>query len=221
MKPEMVPSNLILGIDLVRLGQPHEALAPLEMVLKKDPANRDGLFALASAYYALEEFEKAARVYNRAISRRPADSDAWYGMGLCFEQVAERTTRKLAQIAADSAYNQRLMGEYLVEQDAAVDAEEAFLRAIAASNVRDRQGLYAGLGFAQMHLGEIASAGEQFERELRFYPASLDGKLGMAAVAMEQRDWVTAVRFLCAVAATDMDFYRTRLSYLLAALGES
>jgi tetratricopeptide (TPR) repeat protein len=221
INPGMVPSNLLLGIDLVRLGRSHEALLPLETALKKDPANRDGLFALASAHFALQEFDEAARAYQRAVAVRPADSDAWYGMGLCFEHVAERTTRQLAESPGASAYYQRLMGEYLVEQGAGIDAEEAFRRALAATPPEEREGLYAGLGFAQLRLGEISGASEQFEKELRLHPTSLRGKLGTAAVAREQKDWGKAAQGLCAVAATDMGFFRIHLNDFLSALRES
>ncbi len=220
LNPEMVPSNLLLGIDLVRLGRPQEALGPLDVVLKKDSANRDGLFALAGAYYGLKEFDRAAQTYRRNIAVRPDDADAWYGMGLCFEQVAEQTTRRMNELSQESSYNQRLLGEVLLEQGTGIEAEGAFLRALAATPKNEAQGLHAGLGFARLLLGEVNKASEQFAEELRLDPASLEAKLGATAVALERQDWPSAARSLCAVAATDPGYYQDRLNFLLNLLQE-
>jgi len=221
LKPDMAPANLILGYDYVKLGEPSKAIGPLHSVLEKDPQNRDALFALASAHLGMQEYDQAVQAYRREVAARPGDADAWYGIGLSFEQLAEDTSRRLNETGAASPYNQRLLGEMLLEQEAGIDAEEAFLRAIASTPATESEGLEAGVGFARLRLGEMGGAAEQFAAELRHHPGSLDGKLGMAAVALERQDWPSAAQSLCAVAARDMGYFQTRLDFLFASLKDS
>lgn len=220
LNPDLLPANLVLGIDLVKLLKPQMAIPPLRRVLRQDPTNRDALLALAGAYFGLEEYEKAAEAYQNEVGARPTDADAWYGMGLCFENIAEDTSRLLAKTGEASAYYHRLVGEFLTEQGSGIDAEEAFRRALALAP-QGMEGLHASLGFALLRLKEISQARSEFESELRRYPGSQEAKLGLAAVALEERDSATGAKHLCAVFETDPGYYISRLGFLIASLSET
>jgi tetratricopeptide (TPR) repeat protein len=216
LNPDLLPANLILGIDYVQLNKAEQAIPYLERVLRSDRTNRDAIFALASAQIALGRFDQAAGVYRREVEVRPGDSDAWYGLGLCFEHLAEDTTRRMAESGKDSPYTQRLVGEFLTEQDAGIDAEEAFQRALASGG--DQEGLHASLGFAYLRLGEVLQADKEFNAERQLHPGHLDAKLGLADVAMERNDFAQARRLLCEVYGTDKAYFESRLNFLLASL---
>jgi len=216
LDPELVTANLILGIDYVQLNEADQAIPHLERVLQRDRTNRDALLALASSYFALKRFAEAVRVYQREVKVRPQDGDAWYGLGLCFENLAERTTREIARIGKGSPYTQRLIGEFLTEQDAGFDAEDAFRRALAAGGAQE--GLHAALGFACLRLGDMTQAGQEFKAEAQIHPGSLDGKLGMAALAMERGDFGTAERTICEIYKTDKGYFGIHLNFFLASL---
>ena len=168
----------------------------------------------------MNKFYEAAEVYRREVAFRPDDSDAWYGMGLCFEHVGEGTAIELAAAAKESSYNQRLVGRYQLEQDMGIDAEETFRRALAQASPEENEGLYADLGYAHLLLGQLKEAGDEFGAELRLHPGCLDGKLGLAAVSMERQDWTNAFRQLCDIDAADPGFFQTHLDFLLAMLKE-
>jgi tetratricopeptide (TPR) repeat protein len=220
LNPNLIPANLILGIDLVTLQKPEMAIPPLRRVLRQDPTNRDALFAMAGAYFSLGEHENAAEVYQDEVRARPTDADAWYGLGLCFEHIAEDTSRRLARRGEASPYYHRLVGEYLTEQGAGIDAEEAFRRALALEP-RGMEGLHASLGFAFLRLGEVPKARTEFDAELRFFPGSQEAQLGLAAAALEERVFATGVKYLCAVFETDQDYFLSHLGFLVASLSEA
>jgi tetratricopeptide (TPR) repeat protein len=220
LNPSLVPANLILGIDLVKLQKPEMAIPLLRRVLRQDPTNRDALLALASAYFGLEEYEKAVEVYQSEVRARPTDADAWYGLGLCFEHIAEDTSRLLAKTGEAAAYYHRLVGEFLTEQGSGIDAEEAFRRALALAP-QGMEGLRASLGFALLRLGEVPKARAEFEAELRLFPGSQAAKLGLAAAALEERDFATGVKDVCAVFDTDQDYFLSHLGFLVASLSEA
>ena len=217
LDPSLVPANLILGIDSVRLGRPQDALGPLAQVLKRQSRDRDALLAQASAYFALRDFGSAARLYQREINFRAEDADAWYGLGVCSEHVAEDTTRRMAAIGGNNAYYHRLVGEFLNEQGAEIDAEEAFRRALDSAGSKD-EGLHAALGFARLRLGVIPQAEQDFKTELHLHPGNFEGQLGLAAVALEKSDYPTALNKLCEIEHADEDFLLSRLPFLIASL---
>lgn len=217
LNPGGLPANLILGIDLIRLGKPQEALPPLQQVLKRDPHQRDALLAEASAYFALHDFAGATRVYQTEVTVRPDDADAWYGLGLCFEHLAETTTRQMAKLDASSSYYHRLVGEFLTEQDQEIDAEEA-LRLALKSTGAGEEGLHAALGFAHLRLGLVDQADQDFETELQLHRDNLEGQLGLAAVALERSDSSAALNALCVIDQADSGFLLSHLGFLVASL---
>jgi tetratricopeptide (TPR) repeat protein len=217
LNPDLIPANLILGMDYVRLGRPQEALEPLRQVLKREPRNRDALLALASAYFAAGDFTTAASVYQSEVGYRADDADAWYGMGLCYEHSAEATTRKLHDVGVDSAYYYRLVGQFLTEEGAEIDAEEAFRRALVLAG-SDNEGLHAALGFAHLRLGLLDEADQDFSQEARLHPGNLEGLLGGAAVALARADYPAALAALCKVRQADENFLFNRLPFLVASL---
>src|SRR6185312_9428557 len=75
--------DLVAGLSAVRIGIPAEAVAPLERMLRREPANRDALLGLASAHVALNQLPEAAAIYQQQIKRSSNDSIAWYGLAIC------------------------------------------------------------------------------------------------------------------------------------------
>ena len=216
LNPDMLSANLILGIDNVRLNNPEEAIPFLQKALQIDPSNRDAMFGLASAHMARQEYDLATGVYKSELDLRPEDADAWYALGLCFERMAENTTRQMTDVANDSPYTQRIIGEYLTEQDDSVDAEQALLRALASA--KDQYGLHASLGFAHLRSGDLWGANEEFETERNLHLGNLDAKLGLAELAIEKNDFAQAKPLLCEVYHTDQAYFDSRLDFVLASL---
>ena len=124
--PELRSAALIAGMAAVQCNRPKDALAPLQRLLESDASNRDALLALASAHLALNDFSEAARIYEREIGYSPADSMAWYGSAICYENMAENASKNLSQMPGGEAYSKRLLAEYLQSTGDAKLAREAF-----------------------------------------------------------------------------------------------
>lgn len=119
-------AELIAGLSAIRLSRPAEAIQPLTDVLKHDPGNRDALLGLASAHVAQHQLHEAAELYQRQISRAPGDSDAWYGLAICNESMAEAASKRLAEMPGGTSYSKRLLGEFLLARGDQQLADEAF-----------------------------------------------------------------------------------------------
>jgi len=124
--PEMESAALITGMAAVRCNLPREAVEPLEALLRQDPGNRDAVLALASARVGLNELDEAARLYERQTARAPRDADAWYGLAICYERMAEEASHQLARTPGGAAYSKRLLGEFLLSMGDTRQAREAF-----------------------------------------------------------------------------------------------
>jgi len=222
LNPSLRSANLMLGIDLVRLRKPEDAIPHLELVLKQQPADGDALSALASAYFATHQFEKAADVFRRESQLESRAANAWYGMGICYEHVAEDAARRLGGIEKGSAYYHELVGEFLANEDigsarqaAAIDAVKELRSALERSG-NAGEGFHAALGSALLKAGDVSQASKEFEAELRLYPGSLDGKLGLVEVALAKKDFAAAVPSICGIDATDTGYYESHLTALVA-----
>ncbi len=219
----MGSANLILGIDLVKTGQAQLAFSPLENVLNQDPSNRDALMALAGAYFAEHDFARATQTYRRELHSRPDDGDAWFGQGICYEHLAEETTRQLANAASNSSYSSRLLGEFLLSQGREIDAEEAFRRSLQQAELtkEDIGGIHAALGLVHLRLGEPELAHDEFAKELNLYPGSLDAKLGWIAIEIVHGDMPESIDRLCRVFNYDPGYFEAHLDSFVNLFDES
>jgi tetratricopeptide (TPR) repeat protein len=140
---ELKSAALIAGMAAVQCNRPKDAMAPFEALLSSDPANRDALLGLASTHFALNELPEAVDVYHREIAISPQDSNAWYGLAICYERMAENASKKLSQMPHGSGYSKRLLAEYLQSTGDTKLAVEAFgeseANASAASPEVERQ----------------------------------------------------------------------------------
>jgi tetratricopeptide (TPR) repeat protein len=157
---ELRSAALICGLAAVQCNRPKDAIAPLQALLSSDPSNRDALLGLASAHFALNELSEAVEFYQQETSRSPKDSQAWYGLAICYERMAEAASRKLSEMPGGAAYSKRLLGDYFQSAGDAKLAAEAFgdsAAATASSPAAERQ-----YEIARDLAGKSRNAFEQF-----------------------------------------------------------
>jgi tetratricopeptide (TPR) repeat protein len=186
---ELRSAALIAGMAAVQCNRPKDAIAPLESLLSSDRANRDALLALASARFALKDLPEAVKIYEREIAFVPSDSNAWYGLAICFERMAEDASRKLAQMPAGSGYSKRLLAGYLQSAGDSKLAAEAFgeaqVRTPASSPEAEQQYQRA------RNLAE--NSRNAFERFVNLAPDSWQAAVFLGDVDRQHGDFVSAL----------------------------
>ncbi len=223
---ELKSSALITGMAAVQCNRPKEAIAPLETLLSSDPANRDALLGLASAHFALHELPEAIEVYQREIKTSAKDSDAWYGLAICYERMAENASKKLSQMPHGSGYSKRLLAEYFQSAGDTKLAVEAFgeseAKASPASPDAERQYQLAReladksrnafdhfvnlapaswqaavfLGDVERQHGNLVAALVHYQKAAEAQPGSPAPLLGLGTVYWEMGDFDHAVSCL-------------------------
>jgi tetratricopeptide (TPR) repeat protein len=156
---ELPSAALICGLAAVQCNRPKDAIAPLQALLSSDPSNRDALLGLASAHFALNELSEAIEIYQRETSLSPKDSQAWYGLAVCYERMAEDASRRLSEMPGGAAYSKRLLGDYFQSAGDAKLAAEAFGESATESSSPAAERQYE---IARDLAGKSRNAFEQF-----------------------------------------------------------
>jgi len=82
--PESLPILRNLGEAYQLVGQDNEAIAVLEKALEKDNQDRSSLFLLAVSYQQMEEYQKAARLFERLTFMEPVKDEVYYNLGVSY-----------------------------------------------------------------------------------------------------------------------------------------
>lgn len=160
------PAMLLLGTAYVDIGQPGRAVEPLERSLKVQPESRDAQETLAEALLALGRLAEAERHFREASRLDPTSSKAWFGLGLCYEGLAQKSFDSLASIAAGSAYWLDLVAESRLETKQDYSAFYFYHQALA--KMPGLHGVHAALGQVYRDTGHAdwALVEEQKEKQL-------------------------------------------------------
>ena len=173
--------NLFLGLDLLQLNRPKEAVPSLLAAQQLNPRDPQPAVALGRAFHVLWELEKSRDSYRRATALAPRSGEAWYGLGLAYFGVAEAAGAKLAGSFPDSAQAVELTAAALAEQSRLVEAIHAY-RTLLALNAPPPRCSHASYGFALLRHGSPAEAEQEFRRDQSSCSAA---RIGMARLAYE------------------------------------
>jgi tetratricopeptide (TPR) repeat protein len=133
--PKVFPARLILGLDLVRLDRSGEAIPHLRMAVVLSPGNTEAALGLAAAYVAMGRLQEAADEYEAQTRVDPRGVEAWYGLGLCYERLAEAASRRLSRMPGGASLNKQFLTEFLIDRGEFKLAEES-MREMAELSVQ-------------------------------------------------------------------------------------
>jgi predicted Zn-dependent protease len=108
--PHHLPALLLLGTAYVELEEPAKAVRPLEEVLRAQPDNSDAREVIGEALFALGRPEEAAKHF-RVLAAGGGSAKVWYGLGLCYERLAQSNFEELEKVALGSPYWLELVAE--------------------------------------------------------------------------------------------------------------
>jgi tetratricopeptide (TPR) repeat protein len=189
LKPDLITPQLFLGIEYVRLAEPQKAIAPLEAVLAREPANQQALYALAEANEHLERFRPAVNFYRELIRRDPGMEQVPYRLGITYLNWSRVTARKLIEVQPRSGWGDLLLADFEAVAGFSEDAERNYRAAVRAlpGAVEPR------IALARFYLeSNPPAAEEQFARAGELASAASRDLLAQAGRALVKRDVVEA-----------------------------
>ena len=131
LRPDLAPASLFLGAAYMELGQPAQAVPPLQKFVAAEPGHREGRQMLAGALLSLERWDKAAREYLSLSEQDPGDPVSCYGLGRSYEGLSREAFERLQAQAPDSYFVLLLVAQGLVAQERDKSAFPLLREAIA------------------------------------------------------------------------------------------
>ncbi|MGH9449271.1 MAG: tetratricopeptide repeat protein [Terriglobia bacterium] len=104
LDPANVAASLYLGDAYLSLGKPELAAAPLESAVRAQPDNPDVRENLGKALLASRRYRSAAAQFEKLSARDPNSAPAWYGLGLSYQALAQRSFGELQKRAPGTGY---------------------------------------------------------------------------------------------------------------------
>ena len=114
--PTSLPALLSLGAAYLELQQPARAIAPLQTVVKLQPDHVPSRGMLANALLTLNKPEEALPHFQKLSVLSPKDPKGWYGLGRCYEALANQAFEKLDKTAQGSPEWLALVGDSRAER---------------------------------------------------------------------------------------------------------
>lgn len=213
-KPDLLAPNLFLGLDLLKLHRPREALPYLKRTVQLNPADERAVRGLADAYGALGEIHGANALYARVVELNPRDPDALYGLGITYHLLQESAVKRLAEAGKTSLESQMLLAESFAQEGRVGDATRLDRRLLKGNP--QSAGLRSDLGFAEISGGQLGEAKQEFETVLEMHAGFLLARLGLARVAALEGNSETCLKELQRIWNTDANFTRANLPSLWA-----
>lgn len=158
---------LFLGISLIQLGRPSEAVVPLNQYVVLEPGDARGWEYLGVALFSTGQMDQATDVLTRALELDPAQTSAARNLGRCYVVKGQPKQAEQAFLQAVRADPNDSEALYLLGrlyqttgrlEEGATRFEQSLL--LSPGNVRAR----AYLGTVYYGLGRLAEARRELQR---------------------------------------------------------
>jgi tetratricopeptide (TPR) repeat protein len=166
--PQSFPARLLMGTAYLDLGQPSSAIAPLEESVKLQPGNLDAQETLGDAELALERFGAALSRFEKLSRQDPSSAKVWYGLGACYEGLAQKSFDALTNVAANSAYWLYLVAESRYANKQTYSAFYFYKQAL--TKVPSLRGVHTALAEIYKETDHVDWAAVEEEKERKLSP---------------------------------------------------
>jgi tetratricopeptide (TPR) repeat protein len=202
--PRLFVPNLFLGLDLLEVEKPREAISYLERAHGLDPHDANPVLGLGQAYTKSDDLLKARTSYNEAVRLNPEEPRAWFGLGSTYLNLEDEDVERMGRAHSSSAYFQALGAKSFLEEGRLNDAIAKYQQLLEAPSAPAC--VRSDFGFALIQSGRLADAQQEFQKERGDAPRCLMARLGLARIALGHGDTTTAFDELSRVWQVDRNF---------------
>ena len=187
----------------LQLGDPKDAVAPLNRILAKNPTNIPALLALGQSHLATGRTAEAIDVYEKVSGLAPSNALAWFDLGNAYAALALKDDAAFA--SAKNAYDHSLelsprhadtyanYASLLAARRFPEDARKTLLKARSAG-VADPT-IETEIGVLESAKGNRADAKAAFQRALELNPSQAEALEGMGKLTYAAGDYRAADGF--------------------------
>jgi tetratricopeptide (TPR) repeat protein len=186
LKPTLAGANFFLGVDYCQLGEGKEAIPYLKAASRAEPNRVDIWSWLATAQEMAGDVPAEIATLHKALTLQPQNVDLLYLLGHGYERMGKDQVDALEKAAPGSARAEQLLGESYSASSEWPSAVLRFQNALAASE--KTSGVHLELGEVLLRQGKLKRATEEFEEELKLYPASVRALVRRGEARLAQGD---------------------------------
>jgi arylsulfatase A-like enzyme/Tfp pilus assembly protein PilF len=199
----------------IEAGRAREAIAPLEQLVRDDPANHVFRETLARALRESGDHARAVALYREAVALAPHDADAWYNLASALQESgnaaeAETAIAEAAKRDPNRSTADNLRGVAFARRGELAAAEAEFRKALG-KDPRDARA-WNNLGNALRALGRCDEAIAAYEKAIAASPRYADAFNGLGAALVQKDRYADALRALDAALQIEPALYEAQLN---------
>lgn len=198
IKPGLAGANLMLGIDLCKLGEGRKAVPLLTNAIAAEPERVEAYSWLATAEEIAGDYAGELRTIQRALSLEAGNVDLRYLEGHTYETLARQEVLTINATAVNPSFSERLLGESYSTSAEWPSAVLHFENAIAATP--QAPVLHVELGEVLVRAGRFDRAIRELDEELQIAPHSVralvrrgEAELLAGSLELALSDWTRAL----------------------------
>lgn len=192
-RADEVRATLDRADELAKAGKRDESNPLYREVLKSAPGCWQAYLGIGRNYFAAGQYEDASAAFEKAVKLQPSNPDLFYWLGRSYIQQEQpgKVPGLLSQAnpsIMNSAQAHLLLARVHDARDEVDDAKREIARALKVDS--RFHGAHFAMGFIELSLGELASAQQELQEELKldpqetlamYYLAEVLGKQGNTA----------------------------------------
>lgn len=211
-----------IGLACYRAEAYNEAITPLELELKSDPANIPAKHLLGMCYFMADNYAKASELLSEVIAVKPNNVGLYYTLSLSLikqdkVKEANEVIQKMIVMGGDSPQIHILLGQAHYAQNDDVNALDELKRAVAMDDRVPMAHYYSGLIYTKM--GRLDEATRELEAELAINPKDNQAKYHLAFVFLSNQQTERGIKLMSEVIELKPDFADARFELGKALLG--
>lgn len=174
LKPDLALAHLFLGAGYLELGQPANAVDPLEKAVDALPGDRNARLMFAEALLRSKRYVEALGQLQITAELLPENPRVWYGLGQTYDALADLASHELQTTAPDSSYWFVLAGDSYLKQRRFGSAFAAYQEALSKGPALPET--HAGLARLYKEIGHSDWSAREEALETNMPPAQKSGE---------------------------------------------
>lgn len=201
--------NFFLGASYLGLNNFGMAIQSFEKELATQKPHPRCRYYLGIAYESSGQIEQAISQFNKALANNPKDADALYQLARIYKNASLEAIERLRALDPDSFQLHILQGELDSEGERYLDAIKEYQTALAKQP--EATGIHFAIGVAYWAQHQIGPAKKEFLDALKENPNDALTNLYLGDIAVRDREYDDAVRYLKVAEQGQADPFRIHL----------
>jgi tetratricopeptide (TPR) repeat protein len=201
--------NFFLGVSYLGLDDFGDAIHSFQQELTTQKPHPRCRYYLGLAYESSGHREQAISQFTQAVAGNPKDADALYQLARIYKNASLEAIERLRALDPDSFQLHVLQGELDSDSEKYSEAIKQYEAALAKQP--GAMGIHFAIGVAYWVQYEIAPAKEEFLLALKENPNDALTNLYLGDIAVRDREYEEATRYLKAAGQGQADAFRVHL----------